>query len=223
MPRLSVIIPIEEKNLSAGILINSISNQTLRDMEIIVVNANAALEQLEICANHAELDNRIVILKQPQNDVNMAINRALDFASGDFITIADTPMQEKAYEILSYKIMDSNADVLFSNIKTENEMSFIEGEIKANFSKWLEDDAFFDSGNIVFRNKISEQSPARFSENPNAREDFDFIVSLIKTANKIILVPSDFRQQILNRKNEQKGNILARIQRKIIRNLGLSR
>jgi glycosyltransferase involved in cell wall biosynthesis len=92
MPVLSVIVTSYniEKYL-AGCL-DTVINQTLRDIEIIVVDDGSSDRTPEIIRDYADKDSRIRPILLPENTVGgvaSAANAGLDAATGDYIGFAD--------------------------------------------------------------------------------------------------------------------------------------
>lgn len=89
-PKISVIMPVYngEKYLSEAI--ESILNQTYRDLEFIIINDASTDSSPEIAESYAHRDARIRII---QNDKNLGIsgatNRGIEEAQGEYIALMD--------------------------------------------------------------------------------------------------------------------------------------
>ncbi|CAM1370588.1 glycosyltransferase family 2 protein [Tenacibaculum xiamenense] len=88
-PFVSVIIPIYNAEKFLGETIDSVQNQTLKNIEIILVNDGSADKSKEICEEKAKNDSRIVYLEQGNQGVSIARNNGLLKASGDYIYFMD--------------------------------------------------------------------------------------------------------------------------------------
>lgn len=89
MPLISIIVPIYNK---AGYLqrgIQSLLEQSLADIQIILVNDGSTDDSLAICQDFARLDPRILLIDQPNGGVSRARNRGLAAAQGDHIGFMD--------------------------------------------------------------------------------------------------------------------------------------
>lgn len=105
----SIIIPIYnvEKFLQETIL--SVLNQTLKEIEIILVNDGSSDNSLKICKEYAAKDKRIKLLNQENCGVSIARNNGLKIASGDYIFFMDSDDTiDKNFIESSYKIAMSN-------------------------------------------------------------------------------------------------------------------
>ncbi len=90
-PKVSVIIPVYNMEKYLRQALDSVINQTLKDIEIICVDDCSTDNSLKILEEYASKDERFVILKQEQNQgQGVARNRALDIAKGEYIMFLDS-------------------------------------------------------------------------------------------------------------------------------------
>ncbi len=86
---ISVIIPIYNAAMYLPEMLRCLSEQTVRDIEIILVNDGSTDESADICLAAAQEDPRICYVYQENAGVSAARNRALTKASGDYIAFLD--------------------------------------------------------------------------------------------------------------------------------------
>lgn len=86
---ISIIVPIYniEKYLRRSI--NSIINQTYKNLEIILVDDGSTDESGKICDEYAKTDNRIKVIHKKNGGQASAINVGLDVARGEYIGFSD--------------------------------------------------------------------------------------------------------------------------------------
>ena len=120
IPKVSVIIPVfnAEKYLSDSL--NSIINQTLKDIEIICINDGSFDNSLKILNYFREIDNRIIIIDQKNKGVNYARNEGLKIAKGQFILFFDSDdiLIKNALEKLFELSVEKNLEILYFNFKS---------------------------------------------------------------------------------------------------------
>lgn len=89
MPKVSVIIPVynEEKYLRE--CLDSVCQQTLKDIEIICVDDGSTDSSLHILRDLQQKDNRIVIVAQKNLGVFTARNKAINKSTGEYIAFMD--------------------------------------------------------------------------------------------------------------------------------------
>jgi glycosyltransferase involved in cell wall biosynthesis len=112
MKKVSVILPIYNVSAYLRQCLDSVVNQTLRELEIICVDDGSTDNCLEIVREYAEKDDRILVLTGPNGGYGKAMNRGLDAASGEYIGIVEPDdyvapdMFEKLYEIAAANDLD---------------------------------------------------------------------------------------------------------------------
>lgn len=119
MPCISVIIPVynAEKYIKNTLL--SVQNQTLTDIEIIVVNDGSEDSSLSICQSAEINDSRIKILNQKNQGVSAARNIGKKIATGEYTIFidADDEMNENMLEQLYTNAIRFNADISICAVK----------------------------------------------------------------------------------------------------------
>jgi glycosyltransferase involved in cell wall biosynthesis len=89
MPKVSVIIPVYNAEKYLRKCLNSVVNQTLRDIEIICVNDGSTDGSLAILEEYAKKDSRIVVINQKNQGAGLARNKALKCAHGRYFVFMD--------------------------------------------------------------------------------------------------------------------------------------
>ena len=115
MPKISVITAAYNAEKYLPQSLDSIVNQTLRDIEIICVEDCSSDNTLSILQEYAAKDDRIVILQQSQNGgCGKAWNCALDVAKGDYVMFvdADDYLSPDTLNIMYDTAMFNNADLV---------------------------------------------------------------------------------------------------------------
>ena len=102
MPKVSVIMPSLNVARYIRKCLESVINQTLKDIEIIVVDAGSDDGTLEIVKEYAELDARILIIHSAVRSYGKQMNMGIAVASGEYIGIVETDdyIDEKMFDSL---------------------------------------------------------------------------------------------------------------------------
>ena len=79
--KVSIIIPIYNSEKYIRDCMNSIINQTLKEIEIICINDGSTDGTIEILREFEKADSRIVVLNQQNNGQAIARNQGIDKAS----------------------------------------------------------------------------------------------------------------------------------------------
>ena len=84
-PLISVIIPIYNAELYLNECLNSVFQQTYKNLEIILINDGSSDGSQAIAERYGEKDKRFRIVNQESKGVSAARNRGLDLACGKYI------------------------------------------------------------------------------------------------------------------------------------------
>lgn len=95
---------------------DSVINQTLKDIEIIFVDAGSTDGTMQILEDYASKDERIVLLRSDKKSYGHQVNLGIKHAKGEYIGIVETDdfIDLKMYEELYRYASDLNADVVKS-------------------------------------------------------------------------------------------------------------
>ncbi|ORU23018.1 glycosyl transferase, partial [Francisella tularensis subsp. holarctica] len=87
---ITLVIPIYNIENYLGRCLDSVINQTYKDLEIILVNDGSTDNSLEICESYAKEDSRIKIINKNNGGLSSARNVGLDACKGDYVTFIDS-------------------------------------------------------------------------------------------------------------------------------------
>lgn len=112
-PLISVIIPIYNKEKILKFSIDSVINQTYKNLEIIVVNDGSTDNSHTLCDEYKNKDNRIKVIHKKNGGLADARNVGIDCASGEYIAFIDGDdcISEKFFNYLYEIIIKYNADI----------------------------------------------------------------------------------------------------------------
>ena len=120
---ISVIVPIYNSEKYLKKCIDSIRNQTYRELEIILVDDGSSDASPEICDKYAQNDKRVVVHHQENKGLSAARNAGLRRATGEYITFVDSDdyIEEDTYEKVVFAIERFGSDLVFFREKSVNE------------------------------------------------------------------------------------------------------
>lgn len=109
---ISVIIPVFNPGQYFIRCLDSIVNQTYRNLEIILIDDGSTDGSAAVCDEYAVKDSRIKVLHQVNSGVSRARNAGLDLATGDFVNFPDSDdyIEPDTYEYLLQQIIENDAD-----------------------------------------------------------------------------------------------------------------
>lgn len=88
--KVSIIIPVYNVELYLREALDSVINQTLKEIEIIIVNDGSTDNSLEIVKEYETKDHRIIVINQENQGLSGARNSGLKIAKGHYIYFMDS-------------------------------------------------------------------------------------------------------------------------------------
>ena len=159
--KISIIVPIYNVEKYIKKCINSLLNQTYKDIEIILVEDGSPDNCRNICDEYGAKDKRINVIHQKNEGVSAARNNGTNIATGEYIMYVDGDdyIEKTACEELVKIINKYKADIICFNCnKIDLNGKKIIGKVYAN--------SYTDTGNVdvltyeqamidnLYRNKI---------------------------------------------------------------------
>lgn len=90
MDKISIIVPIYNVEKYLEVCLNSIINQTYKNLEIILVNDGSTDSCLDICNKYKIKDERILLINKQNGGLSDARNMGIEVASGKYIMFIDS-------------------------------------------------------------------------------------------------------------------------------------
>ncbi len=115
----SIIVPVYNVEQYLEKCVNSIINQSYKNLEIILVDDGATDNSGKICDELAKLDNRIKVYHKENGGLSDARNYGVERATGEYIGFVDSDdyIDPEMYEKLYEAIKKENVDVAECNLK----------------------------------------------------------------------------------------------------------
>lgn len=211
MAKISIIIPVYNAEKYINATLDSILNQTFKDIEVILVNDGSLDNSLSICKKYAEGDSRIIVLNKKNEGVSIARNTGIKSSSGEYILFidADDWIEPDMCEILYNNITKYDGDICFCNhikefdnksekiafnakghiiekdsIKKEIILQLIEEEdINLKHSR----ESFRSPWGKLFKSSIIKNNKIIFNKDLVIGEDFIFDIEYLKYAKKAVM------------------------------------
>ena len=122
-PLISVIVPIYNVENYLDKCIESIVNQTYKNLEIILVDDGSPDNSPKICDNWALKDNRIKVIHKENGGLSSARNAGIQNASGEYIAFIDSDdyFDLQAISVMQKNLENYNVDVSSISFKCVNE------------------------------------------------------------------------------------------------------
>lgn len=132
--KISIIIPVYNCEKSIKKCIGSICQQTLKEIEIIVVNDGSTDNTNKVIKEYQKKDNRIKILEQKNLGPSAARNRGIKIAQGKYVGFVDSDdyIEKNMYEYLYSVSNKVSADIGICNYLEESGNGRVLSETKNN-------------------------------------------------------------------------------------------
>ena len=115
--KVSIIVPVYNVEQYLVKCLDSLINQTLKEIEIICINDGSTDNSLEILNAYSQKDSRVKVIDKENEGVSAARNIGLEQAQGEYVMFVDSDdyLELKACELAYNQIINSKADLLLFN------------------------------------------------------------------------------------------------------------
>jgi len=126
MPKISVIIPVYNAEKTVVRCVDSLLNQTLQDMEVIIIDDHGQDESIKIIQNHIAEHPRKNMFRFAETAVNSgpgeARNIGLQLAKGEYVAFVDSDdwVENEMYATLYETAIEHSAELCYSYVFFEN-------------------------------------------------------------------------------------------------------
>ena len=196
-PLISIIVPVYNVEKYIRRCVDSLINQTYRNLEIILVDDGSPDNSGAICDEYAKLDSRIKVIHKENGGVSSARNVGLDNASGEYIGFidADDYIDLQMYEVLCNNMVNNGVQISMGIYALENgkgefiphyRVSLTEVLDKAQtIAEMLKQVKYTCSlCDKLFSSKLI--GDIRFDETISHNEDLLFVYQLMKNSEKAV-------------------------------------
>ena len=125
---ISVIVPVHNTVNYLRKCIESIRNQSLENIEIILVDNLSTDGSSEVCDEYASMDTRVKVIHLSVANASVARNAGIDVASAPYIGFIDSDdyIDANMYEELLAAISSYGVDLVYSNFQIEHDDGHID-------------------------------------------------------------------------------------------------
>ena len=196
----SVIIPIYNVEQYLKRCVDSVINQTYKNIEIILVDDGSPDNCNKICDEYAKADKRIKVIHKTNGGLSSARNEGLNIAEGEYICFIDSDdwVSESFVEFLINNIIKENADIITcETLDVKNERDIEENkkgeylEIKTYDKDYVIENMYSEKLQLkpAVQNKMYKSyifDNLRFKEGM-IHEDEEILIKILLKSNKITI------------------------------------
>ena len=123
MKKISVIVPVYNVEQFLRECIESIRNQTYKNIEIILVDDGSTDNSGKICDEYISKDSRIKVIHKENGGLSSARNTGLDNATGDYVMFSDSDdlFLPDSCQVMIDEMERTNSDYVVGNYQNCNE------------------------------------------------------------------------------------------------------
>lgn len=112
-PMISVIVPIYNVEKYLARCVDSIVNQTYKNLEIILVDDGSPDRCPQVCDDYAEKDSRIKVVHKKNGGLSDARNAGMAVATGEYISFIDSDdwIETSMFELLLNNIFQYDCEI----------------------------------------------------------------------------------------------------------------
>ncbi|MTO48233.1 glycosyltransferase, partial [Turicibacter sanguinis] len=212
---ISVIVPVYNVQLYLKRCIDSILNQTYKNLEIILINDGSTDESGKICEEYLKLDNRIKVYHTNNKGVSVARNIGLMNISGKYLTFVDSDdyLDPHMYEKMITKMVENECDICVCNFYFSYDKKLIKNNIKKNipdilcreqFLKYTLESGFYYGflwNKLYDVRNIFNSEIRKFDINIHILEDLLYNCQIIENINKVYFLNEELYYYYQNEKS----------------------
>lgn len=215
-PLISVIIPVYGVEKYISQCLESVINQTYKNLEIIVINDGTKDRSADIAKEYAAKDSRIKVYDFKNGGLSVARNRGLEIATGEYISYLDSDdwLDTKMYETLLETAMKNEADMVKCGIIetngvaeekiTFNDVKIINNDQHKAFKNYFKGILWTLAWNGLYKKELAKK--VKFPDNVVHEDNYSSGMFLY-LAKKVIAMPFCLNYYRVNDAGISKGGV----------------
>lgn len=221
-PKVSIIVPIYNVENYLDRCVQSLLNQTLMDVEIILVDDGSSDKCPKMCDEYAEQDERIKVIHKSNAGLGYARNSGIEIATSDYIAFIDSDdyVDVNMFNTMYDYAIEHSADGVFCGFRKELKPGVWADSHEVDNDIIMEHEEIYNfmlnmiaSGrkikkerlhqmsvwHAIYRREIIAHNNIRFqSEREVVSEDIPFQIDFLMKASKIAYLKNSFYYYCLN-------------------------
>lgn len=206
--KVSVIVPVYNTEKFLHRCVDSLLNQTLEDIEIILVDDGSKDSSPAICDEYAEKYDNIAVLHLENGGPARARNKGIEIAKGDYIGFADSDdyCHVEQFEKLYNNAKENNSDIAMCSFFVDNtkeikpvniafdSLCSSNDEIKNRIISCFYGEYVHGLNSLwikIFKRSMLMNNNIRMNENLMRAEDMWFIFDALKVSNVFSFIPDN--------------------------------
>lgn len=189
----SVIVPVYNSEIYLRRCLDSILQQTYKNIEVIIINDGSTDNSLKICESYKKTDNRVKIINQENSGSTMARYNALQKSRGGYISCVDSDdwIEPNTIEIAMESLTHHAADLFIFNYEVNGKPQGIWNNAILNSNheillEYYEGRIHNKLCNKVVKKELYTKTVFPCYQKRDIKEDADIMSQVLLYANKAI-------------------------------------
>lgn len=220
---ISVVIPVYNAQATLERCLNSILQQSYKQIEVVCIDDGSKDNSLDILKKFEQFDKRVKVIAKYNEGVSSARNEGIKASSGSYILFVDSDdyIEKKMISDLYRVMKKTNADIAIEGYREINH----EGTIEVyDYKNCVTKNDFMlkciqNTGGVVcsklYRTNLIKENGIFFRKDLTLSEDLIFAIECFKKAEQLIQIEK--ADYIYDRRNEKykKVDVLERLKKNI--------
>ena len=203
--KVSVVMPVYNAEKYLAKSIESMLSQSLKEIELILVNDGSKDKSLAICEEYAKRDSRIIVINKKNEGACIARNTGISIAKGKYIQLVDADdyiennMLEEQYNLgektnaevvmcgMKFDVHKKNGQVVISEAHYKDMVLNSQEEIKLIFMDLFDNLLFNYTHNKLYNKEFLKKNNLKFIEWLPIDQDTNFNIDVFKVLNKLTI------------------------------------
>lgn len=203
--KVSVVMPVYNAEKYLAKSIESMLSQSLKEIELILVNDGSKDKSLAICEEYAKRDSRIIVINKKNEGACIARNTGISIAKGKYIQLVDADdyiennMLEEQYNLgektnaevvmcgMKFDVHKKNGQVVISEAHYKDMVLNSQEEIKLIFMDLFDNLLFNYTHNKLYNREFLKKNNLKFIEWLPINQDTNFNIDVFKALNKLTI------------------------------------
>ncbi len=213
---ISIVIPAYNVKAYIDRCLDSVVNQTYRDLEVILVDDGSTDGTSKVCDIRGQQDSRITVVHQENGGLSAARNTGLNYCHGEYVFFLDSDdyLEENAMEIMLKKAEETEADIVCCGIRKVYDRQAAESftrdcNLELNSVEAVREMMVSNTVCSTAWNKLYRRSLWKDMFYPLGKKHEDEFITykLLYAANRVIYIGREF-YQYYQRSDSIMGNII---------------
>ena len=203
--KVSLVVPVYNAEKYLAKSIESMLSQSLKEMELILVNDGSKDNSLAICEEYAKKDSRITVINKKNEGACIARNTGIARAKGKYIQLADADdyidnnMLEEQYNLaektnaevvmcgMKFDVHQKDGQVVISEAHYKDMVLSSQEEIKPIFMDLFDNLLFNYTHNKLYNAEFLKKNNLKFIDWLPLDQDTNFNIDVFKVLNKLTI------------------------------------